>query len=286
MFAETAIGYIDLIEHKIPVRNFGRELNASLYLSWLFHGIDRAEDRARQKLAARYILLRWGIWNEGEKILGLIEEASARVRISDDIGPTRPMPITRDTLNHVIESIASKSVLPKSDIGIAAAALPLRPYAFDLLHYDQDEKRLRVLGMLYGVSVHKDALCQWRKEVSAITPVLARLASQYYRIDIEQCEFALIDPLLSESQCQDGIWALADLDGLIGKTGIAEKALDVQEALREELIIWLGDTFAETEAEQAQLIDEEITKIAVEALDNMSTPKIQILTPDNGVEPR
>ncbi|NKC22404.1 hypothetical protein HED50_09355 [Ochrobactrum oryzae] len=141
-----------------------------------------------------------------------------------------------------------------------------------------------MFSMVYGIYAHKNALCQWRIEASTTAAILARLASQYYDIDIEQCEFALIDPLLNESPREKGIWALADLDRLIGAPGIAGKVLDVQEALREELIIWLGDTFAETEAEQAQLIDEEIAKITVEALDKMSMPRIQILWPDNSVE--
>lgn len=281
MFAETVIGYIDLIEHKIPVRNFGRELNASLYLSWLFHGIDRADDRASQKLAARGILLRWAIWNEGEKILGLIEEASARVNISHDNGPTRSMPVTRDMLNHVIASVASKSAPAKTDIEIAAAALPSRSYAFDLLHYDAEKKRLLMLSMVYGISVHKDTFDHWRTTASNAPSMWGRLAQQYYGIDIDDCAFALIDPLLDESRIEEGIWALTDLDRLIGKDGIAEKVLGAQEALREELIIWLGDTFAKTEAEQARLIDAEIAKIAFEALDGVSEPQTQILKPDD-----
>lgn len=279
MFAETVIGYIDLIEHKIPVRNFKQELNASLHLSWLFHRIEQAHDRDSRKRAVRDVLLRWAIWNEGEKIFGHIEEASARAKVSGNTAPAYPMPITRDALNHVIESVASKSAPAKTDIEIAASALPARPYAFDLLDYDAEKKQLRVLSMVYGISVHKDTLCQWRNEVSAMPSALARLASQYYGIDIEQYEFALIDPLLSESQRKDGVWALADLDSLVGKGGIAEKVLGVQEALREELIIWLGDTFAKTEDEQARLIDEEIAKIAVEALDSVTVPRTQILKP-------
>lgn len=281
MFAETVVGYIDLIEHKIPVRSFKQELNASLHLSWLFHRIDRAHDRQSQKLAARDTLLRWAIWNEGEKIFGHIEEASARVKVSGDTAPARSMPITRDTLNHVTESVASKSAPAKTDIEIAASALPARPYAFDLLDYDAEKKQLRVLSMVYGISVHKDTLCQWRNEVSAMPSALTRLTSQYYGIDIEQYEFALIDPLLDESQTEEGIWALADLDRLLGVPGIAQKALNVQEALREELIIWIGDTFAKTEAEQARLIDEEIARIAIEAIDSRSAPQAQILKPGN-----
>lgn len=281
MFAETVIGYIDLIEHQLPVRNLGRELNASLHLSWLFHQIDRADDRARQKLAARDTLLRWAIWNEGEKIFGLIEEASARARISDNTEPARIMPITRDTLNHVIESVASKSAPARNGIEIAAAALPARPYAFDLLHYDAEKKRLLMLSMAYGISAHKDMLDQWRNEVSTMPSVWSRLAPQYYGIDIDQCEWALIDPLLNASQAEAGIWSLADLDRLIGKVGIAEKVLRVQEALREELIVGLGDTFAKTEDEQAQFIDEEIIRIALEALDSVTVPQVQILKPEN-----
>jgi len=281
MFAETVIGYIDLIEHKIPVRSFKQELNAALHLSWLFHRIDQAHDRQSQKLAARDTLLRWAIWNEGEKIFGHIEEASARAKVSGDVAPARSMPITRDTLNHVTESVASKSAPAKTDIDIAASALPARPYAFDLLDYDAEQKQLRVLSMVYGVSVHKDTLCQWRAAASNTPSMWGGLASQYYGIDIEQYEFALIDPLLDESQTEEGIWALADLDRLIGVPGIAKKALNVQEALREELIIWIGDTFAKTEAEQARLIDKEIAKIAVEAIDSASLPQAKILTPDN-----
>ncbi len=279
MFAETVIGYIDLIEHKMPVRNFKQEFNASLHLSWLFHRIDQAHDRDSQKRAVRDVLLRWAVWNEGEKILGLVEEASARVKISGDTAPARSMPITRDTLNHMIESVASKSAPVKTDIEIAASALPARPYAFDLLHYDAKQKQLRVLSMVYGVSVHKDTLCQWRTAASNTPFMWGRLASQYYGIDIEQYEFALIDPLLNESQTEEGIWALADLDRLIGVPGIAKKALNVQEALREELIIWIGDTFAKTEAEQARMIDKEIAKIAIEAIDSASLPQAHILTP-------
>ncbi|MDT6941801.1 hypothetical protein RI570_16980 [Brucella pseudogrignonensis] len=114
------------------------------------------------------------------------------------------MPITRDTLNHVTESVASKSAPAKTDIEIAASALPTKPYAFDLLDYDAEQKQLRLLSMVYGVSVHKDTLCQWRNEVSAMPSALTRLASQYYGIDIEQYEFALIDPLLNESQTEEG----------------------------------------------------------------------------------
>lgn len=132
--------------------------------------------------------------------------------------------------------------------------------------------------MVYGISTHKVALDQQRVEASTVAPTLARLAIQYFGIDIDHCEFALIDPLLNESQCEKEIWALADLDRLIGAPGIAEKVMGVQEALREELVIWIGDTFAETEAEQARLIDEEIATIAVEALDRMSLPQDQILT--------
>ncbi len=59
------------------------------------------------------------------------------------------MPITRDTLNHVIESVVPKSV-PAMSIEIAASALPAGQYAFDLVHYDAEKKRLLMLSMVYG----------------------------------------------------------------------------------------------------------------------------------------
>lgn len=213
--------------------------------------------------------------------MGISKKHQHGEKVSGDTTLARSMPITRDTLNHVTESVASKSAPAKTDIEIAASALPTKPYAFDLLDYDAEQKQLRLLSMVYGVSVHKDTLCQWRNEVSAMPSALTRLASQYYGIDIEQYEFALIDPLLNESQTEEGIWALADLDCLLGVPGIAKKALTVQEALREELIIWIGDTFAKMEAEQARLIDKEIARIAIEAIGSRSAPQAQILKPGN-----
>ncbi|KAB2774840.1 hypothetical protein [Brucella anthropi] len=283
MFAETVIGYIDLIEHKIPHRSYTRELNAALHLSLCFHLIDRAHDRSSQKRALSEQICRWALWNKGEKIIGLMEEAVAKsaVKVQRDFRSSRSMPLTRDTFSNVIESVASKSLAVENDIDRSVLELPAGPYTFELMFYEQERRRLRVFSLIYGISAHKRALDQWRIEASNMPLVWPRLAQQYYGIDIEQCEFALIDPLLSESQRQDGIWALADLDRLIDAPDFAEKVLGVQEALREELIIWLGDTFAETEAEQARLIDEEIAKIAIEALDSKTTPELQILTPNN-----
>ncbi|KAB2784134.1 hypothetical protein F9K97_18835 [Brucella anthropi] len=282
MFAETVVGYIDLIEHKIPQRSYTRELNAALHLSLCFHLIDRAHDRASQKRALSEWICRWAIWNKGEKIIGLIEEAVAKATVKagfKDLRSSHSMPLTRDTFNNVIETIASKSVVNEIDADRIASKLPAGPYAFDLVLYDQEQKRIRVFSLIYSISAHKEALYRWRSEASNTSALWERLASQYFGIDIEQCEFALIDPLLAESRVEDGIWALADLDRLIGAPGIAEKLLGVQEALREELIIWLGDTFAKTEDEQAQLIDEEIKKIALEALDSVTVPQAPILKP-------
>ena len=283
MFAETVIGYIDLIEHKFPQRSYKRELNAALHLSLCFHLIDRAHDRSSRKRALSEQIFRCALWNTGEKIIGLIEEAVAKaaVKVQRDFRSSRSMPLTRDTFNDVIESVTSKSLADENDTDRSASELPTDPYTFELVSYEQERKCLRVLSLIYGISGHKGALDQWRIEASTASALWERLAQQYYGIDIDHYEFVLIDPLLSESLPEEGIWALSDLDGLLGIPEIAEKVLGVQEALREELIKWLGDTFAKTEEEQARLIDEEIAKMAVEALDQMPTPKIQILTPDN-----
>ncbi|MBB4096115.1 hypothetical protein [Brucella pecoris] len=283
MFAETVIGYIDLIEHKIPHRSYTRELNAALHLSLCFHLIDRAHDRSSQKRALSEQICRWALWNKGEKIIGLMEEAVAKaaVKVQRDFRSSRSMPLTRDTFSNVIESVASKSLVDENDIDRSASELPAGPYTFELMFYEQERTRLRVFSLIYGVSAHKRALDQWRIEASTASALWGRLAQQYYGIDIDHYEFVLIDPLLSESQPEEGVWALSDLDGLLGIPEIAEKVLGVQEALREELIIWLGDTFAKTVEEQARLIGEEIAKMAVEALDSKSGPEIQILTPDN-----
>lgn len=282
MFAETVVGYIDLIEHKIPVRNVGRELYASQNLAWLFNSIAHAEDRVRQKCAVRDVLLRWAIWNEGEKIFALIEEASARAKVSDDTAPTRAMPITRDIFNRVVNSVDRKSAPDEAILATATSALPKNaPYAFDLVHYDAEKKALRIISMIYCISMHKDALDQWRKEVATLPSAWARLARQYYDIDIEHCEFALIDPLLDDSDEETGVWSIFDLDQLLGKAGIADKVVALQEGLWGDLLIRIGDTFADTQSEQAQLLEQELMEIALKALDSRSAPQAQILTPGN-----
>ena len=281
MSAETVVGYIDLIEHKIPVRNVGRELHASQNLAWLFNSIVHAEDRASQKRAVRDALLRWAIWNEGEKFFALIEEASARVKVSGDTAPTRVMPITRDILNRVVSSADRKSAPSEAILATAISALPNNvPYAFDLVHYDAEKKALRLISMVYGIGMHKDALNQWRNEIATLPSAWARLAQQYYYdIDIEHCEFALIDPLLDDSDEETGVWSIFDLDQLLGKAGIADKVVELQEALWGDLLIQIGDTFADTQGEQMRLMEQEIMQIALRALDYRSAPQVQILTP-------
>ena len=283
MFAETVIGYIDLIEHKFPQRSYKRELNAALHLSLCFHLIDRAHDRSSRKRDLSEQIFRSTLWNNGEKIIGLIEEAVAKaaVKVQRDFRSSRSMPLTRDTFNDVIESVASKSLADENDTDRSVSELPTDPYTFELVSYEQGRKCLRVLSLIYGISGHKRALDQWRSEASIMSSLSVRLAQQYYDIDIDHCEFALIDPLLLESQAEEGIWALADLDCFTGRTGVAEKVLNAQKTLRKELINGLGDIFAKTEAEQARLIDEKIAQMALESLDRMSRPAVQILTPDN-----
>ncbi|PJO49367.1 hypothetical protein CQ054_19920 [Ochrobactrum sp. MYb29] len=282
MSAETVVGYINLIEHKIPVRNVGRELRASQNLAWLFNSIANAEDRAIQKRAVRTVLLRWALWNEGEKILSLIEEASAHAKVSGDIAQTHAMPITRDILNRIVSSADRKSAPGEAILATATSALPNNaPYAFDLVHYDAEKKALRMISMVYCISMHKDALDRWRNEVATLPSALARLARQYYDIDIEHCEFALIDPLLDDSDEETGVWSIFDLDQLLGKAGIANRGVALQEDLWGDLLIRIGDTFADTQSEQAQLMEQELMEIALEALDSVTVPQVQILKPDD-----
>ena len=280
MSVETVVGYIELIEHKIPVRNVGRELRASQNMAWLFNSIANAEDRASQKRAVRDVLLRWALWNEGEKILSLIEEASAHAKVSGDITQTRAMPITRDILNRIVSSTDRKSAPGEAILATAASALPNNaPYAFDLVHYDSEKKALSMISMVYGIGMHKDALDQWRNEVTTLPSALARLARQYYDIDIEHCEFALIDPLLDDSDEETGVWSIFDLDQLLGKAGIADKVVALQEDLWGDLLRRIGDTFADTQSEQGQLMEQELMEIALEALNSGAVPQTQILKP-------
>src|SRR5690606_20746347 len=109
MFAETIIGYIDFVKNKFPLRNFEREATVSLNLALLLHSIDCAPDRKSKKRELRDLILPYSLWNEGEKIIGVIEEAMAKeLEASKVIQPPRPGLLTRDTFNHVIESIATK----------------------------------------------------------------------------------------------------------------------------------------------------------------------------------
>lgn len=125
--------------------------------------------------------------------------------------------------------------------------------------------------------MHKDALDQWRNEVATLPSALARLARQYYDIDIEHCEFALIDPLLDDSDEETGVWSIFDLDQLLGKAGIADQVVALQEGLWGDLLRRIGDTFADTQSEQAQLMEQELMEIALEALNSGAAPQTQIL---------
>lgn len=281
MFAETIVGYIDFIKNQMPLRNFEREANVSSNLALLLHSIDCATDRKGKKRELRDLILPYSLWNEGEKIIGVIEEAM--VKGQDTAGKEtqlpRPKLLTRDTFNHVIESIATKATLSEIDVSRIRQELPTGPYAFDLVVYEPEHNRLRVINILYGVAAQKRALGRWHGETIFAAYLWDRLGPQYFGVEDAPCEFALIDPLLEDSHVEDGIFALADLDRLFGKPGIANKALDVQDALREEVKIWLGDVFAKTEADQERLIDEAFVEIALHAFDSLREPNYRILTP-------
>lgn len=287
MFAETVIGHINLYEQQTRKRSHWREFNSEFYLRLSFREINSVHDKDGLKRGLSEKIFRCALWNEGEKIISLIEAGMSKERVKgqEDYCDCCSIPLTRDAFSNVIKSIASNSSKQNQDKGRNALEPPAGPYAFDLAIHQREQRRVSVFSLIYGISARRDALDQWRSEASIMSSLSVRLAQQYYDIDIDHCEFALIDPLLLESQVEEGIWALADLDCLAGRTGVAEKVLNAQKTLRKELIKGLGDIFAETEAEQARLIDEEVAKIAVEALDQMPTSKIQILTPDNVVEP-
>lgn len=148
------------------------------------------------------------------------------------------------------------------------------------MHYDAEKKALRLISMVYGIGMHKDALNQWRNEIVTLPSAWARLAQQYYYdIDIEHCEFALIDPLLDDSDDETGVWSIFDLDQLLGKAGIADKVVELQEDLWGDLLVQIGDTFADTQGEQVRLMEQEIIEIALKALDSRSAPQVQVLMP-------
>ncbi|GGA82120.1 hypothetical protein GCM10011385_40430 [Nitratireductor aestuarii] len=281
MFAETIIGYIDFVKNKIPLRNFEREANVSSNLALLLHSIDYAQDRASKKRELCDLITRYSLWNEGEKIIGVIEEAmvNGQDTAGKEIQLSRPQPLTRDTFEHVIDSVATKATLSEIDVPRIRQELPPGPYAFDLLIYEPEQNRLRAIHMLYGVAAQEGALGKWYGEATFGACLWDRLGRQYFGIEDALCEFALIDPLLNDSLVEDGIWALADLDRLIGKPGLADKALNVQEALREEVTLWLGDVFAKSQADQERLIDEAFVEIALQAIDSLHKPNYRILTP-------
>lgn len=165
------IGYIDLIENKIPQRSYTCELNAALHLSLCFHMIDRAHDRSSQKRALSEQIFRYALWNKGEKIISLIEEAVVRASFKD-LRSSHFMPLTRDTCNNMIESVASKSLSDESDIDRRGLELPAGPYAFELIVYEQEHRRFRVFSLIYGINAHKRALDQWRIEYLSIVGAL------------------------------------------------------------------------------------------------------------------
>ncbi|HHV70384.1 MAG TPA: hypothetical protein GXX48_22550, partial [Ochrobactrum intermedium] len=65
----------------------------------------------------------------------------------------------------------------------------------------------------------------------------------------------------------------------LGKAGIADKVVALQEDLWGDLLNRIGDTFADTQSERAQLMEQELMEIALEALNSGVAPQTQILKP-------
>src|SRR5690606_21250823 len=108
-----------------------------------------ASDRKSKKRELRDLILPYSLWNEGEKIIGVIEEAM--VKGQDTAGKETQLPrpglLTRDTFNHLVDAVATKATLSQIDVPRIRKELPTGPYAFDLLIYEPEQNRLRAIHM-------------------------------------------------------------------------------------------------------------------------------------------
>lgn len=132
---------------------------------------------------------------------------------------------------------------------------------------------------MLGLRPRTESRCDERLE-SRTSGALWRPATfggQYFGIEIDNIEFVMIVPLLSETKVRESIWSLNDLDQLTEIPGSAKQALEIQRRQREMLGLWFGKSLAKGEEQQSRQITSIITRLALDEMDRAKPPRFETL---------
>lgn len=278
----NAIGQLFMIPNKVPRRHFGRELSAITELSNFAFGVGKMDDADQKVERCEHIFLQL-IWSEGEKLISLIEDTlSPSTEYPERRFPTSEpgIPVSRAVVEHLVNALASEEQSGERQKHVLTSTDSSGGFAFDLILYDKELKRLRYIHLYYGLGHNREAMDAWRTEKAVLSGILPRLAAQYFCVEINHIEFVTIDPLLTETHVPDGIWCLQDLDLLTEIEGSAKLALEIQRRQRQMLSIWYGKILAKDETERNRQISSIITCFALEGIVRRKPPCFETLLPE------
>lgn len=268
MFTNNTVGHLVMMPDRLPRRHFGRELSATTELSNFSFGVGKMDDADLEKPELLDRIVRQLIWAEGEKLISLIEDILSppleQPRQAFSLNPGTP--ISRTIVDQVVAALSSNQGPDDNQRHLTSNFLS-GGIAFVLILYDQRLKKLRYVYLAYGLGLNPDAMNEWRTEQAVLSGVLPRLGGQYFGIEIDNIEFVMIDPLLSETKVRESIWSLNDLDQLTEIPGSAKQALEIQRRQRQMLGLWLGKSLAKDEEEQDRQIMSIITCVALDEME-------------------
>ncbi|MFD2651109.1 hypothetical protein [Brucella rhizosphaerae] len=268
------------MQNRIPRRHFGRELDATSELSRFSFDLGKLDDIELQKPELLDRIARQLIWSEGEKLISLIEETlspSAAYPQKAFFSSAPGIPISRAIADQLAAALLSDQ---RPDDGRRHSLTPNYlggGFAFDLLLYDHQLKRLRYIYLAYGLGLNRRAMNEWRIERGVLAGTLPPLAGQYFGVEVENIEFVMIDPMLGETKVPERIWSLNDLDQLTEIPGSAKQALEIQLRQRQMLGLWFGKSLAIDEQEQCRQIMSIITRLALDEMDRGKPPRFDTL---------
>lgn len=273
MFAKIPVGKFVLFKTPVPVRNCARRIEAAMELMQYYNAVDRAEDRPATVMRCRDDVLRLAVCYELEKIADLLEEAC--LSRQDPFNHDDDTDLSREDLEQLVRARALRTTVNVAQKN----SLEGGSFACDLLVHDPDARRARWFHLVAGASYDKGIMGQWKSEIATFATALPRLARQYYGVDVQELECALIDPFVDESRPEAGIWALGDIDVLTGQAGTTEKILSMRAQFRETLRNKIGESFASDEETQRRLIDDALQRVAMEANECPNEIALRILKP-------
>lgn len=181
------------------------------------------------------------------------------------------IPISRTIVDQVVTALSSNQGPGDNQRHLTSNFLS-GGFTFELILYDKHLKKLRYVCLAYSLGLNHDAMNAWRAEQAVLSGVLPRLAGEYFGIEVDNGEFVIIDPLLSEHKVRESIWSMNDLDQLTEIPGIAKQALEIQRRQRQMLGLWFGKSLAKDEEVQGRQIMSIITRVALDEMDRGKPP--------------